>query len=66
MLIWQNSEDNLHNDLELQNAFKKLRDKSYAWAMFTIMTELLYLRAAIHREVDNHVDVNKLLYLHPS
>ena len=55
MLPWQNSEEVLHNDSELQAAFKQLRDKSYAWAMFIIRTEL-DSEATIRKELENYVD----------
>lgn len=54
MLRWQNSEEILHNDSELQDTFKQLKEKSYVWAMFTTTTEL-NSRATIHGESENYI-----------
>ncbi|KAH9649506.1 SWIM-type domain-containing protein [Citrus sinensis] len=40
LLPWEILNMSLKTDLDLQDAFKKLRNKHYSWAMFVIKTEL--------------------------
>lgn len=39
MLPWEASEIILQGDSDLQDAFKKLREKSYRWAFFIVTTK---------------------------